>query len=215
MQKEAMVPLRLGRYPQALRRLTPGAASAGGRRRSRRSGRNERGSLAGTRPCSSTSAVRVRRSSGASGQSPRPETHARRGMRSRRRTSSSTGRTSRSGGSTRPSTPRVRSRSTRSSATSTGSPGSSTTSADSRYLDGRWDEALELAERARATFKKIGDESHGVDRRAEHRGSPLRPGQDGRGGAGLPRGPGRAPGRRKSRSRSRRRESLLGRHLGT
>jgi class 3 adenylate cyclase/tetratricopeptide (TPR) repeat protein len=28
------------------------------------------------------------------------------------------------------------------------------------YLDGRWDEALELAERARAAFQKIGDESH-------------------------------------------------------
>ena len=28
------------------------------------------------------------------------------------------------------------------------------------YLDGRWDEALELAERARTAFQKIGDESH-------------------------------------------------------
>jgi class 3 adenylate cyclase/tetratricopeptide (TPR) repeat protein len=28
------------------------------------------------------------------------------------------------------------------------------------YLDGRWNEALELAERARAAFQKIGDESH-------------------------------------------------------
>jgi class 3 adenylate cyclase/tetratricopeptide (TPR) repeat protein len=28
------------------------------------------------------------------------------------------------------------------------------------YLDGRWDEALELAERARAAFQKIGDEAH-------------------------------------------------------
>jgi class 3 adenylate cyclase/tetratricopeptide (TPR) repeat protein len=28
------------------------------------------------------------------------------------------------------------------------------------YLDGRWDEALDLAERARAAFRKIGDESH-------------------------------------------------------
>jgi class 3 adenylate cyclase/tetratricopeptide (TPR) repeat protein len=29
-----------------------------------------------------------------------------------------------------------------------------------KYLDGRWNEALELAERARAAFQKIGDESH-------------------------------------------------------
>jgi hypothetical protein len=43
------------------------------------------------------------------------------------------------------------------------------------YLDGRWDEALELAERARTAFQKIGDESHAT---IAARTSPrsLRPG---------------------------------------
>ena len=105
MQQEAVVPLRLGRYSQSLRRLSPMASFRAPRVRS------APGSTPGTAGCCSTSGGRPRPWSGSGGRSPRlKEPTPRTGWRSR--TSPSTGPTSPSAAATRRSTPVERPRST-------------------------------------------------------------------------------------------------------
>ncbi len=129
MQKEAMAPLRLGRYPQALRRLTQALRALDGRRGRRLPRPASATPRAGTRPSCSTSGAHAgdrvvrasdrggERASGARGRPRAGLLHPRLGVRGAR----SAGRGGLLGS--------ARSRSTRSSATSTVSRGCSTTSA--------------------------------------------------------------------------------------
>ena len=213
MQKEAMVPLRLGRYPQALRRLTQALRDADGRR-----GRRRRGATSAAPrlvrdgaavPAASAHGDRVVREA----QSPQRRESSRRADALAHAyfildwAYAALGRLDEAVYSERAIEIYEELGDLDRLAWVLNNLGGLT------YLRGRWDEALELAERARATFKRIGDESQASIAALNIAEVRSDQGRDGGGGAGLPRGPRRAARPPETRSRSPRRWALLGRHL--
>ena len=207
IQQEAIALLRLGRYPQALRRLSQalrtleeveGDAAAAQRARLLRLVRVG---------APSPEAAGGRRSTGATARSPRPSSRARETRWPTLPTCLDWAYVA-LGGSRRRSTRIGRSRSRKSSATSTVA-GRSTTSAAS--IPRRTMERNAGARRAR-TRDLQGSATKQASSGAEHRRDSLRPGQDGGGGAAIPRGPG-SPSRGRQPAEDRRGRVVLGRHL--